>query len=206
MPARSSPRRFPLVLVLAATLALPLAGCDTADDGPHPITAGLEVYGFAVTSTERPEVEPGRACGRPTRTSGPIAAVPNPYFGLSVYETDSANRRLRFINLPDSVRIEIVRAYWHTRGPSPSSLWTAGGLARVIPSTGQTVRVIEKGSPSRSLDWDLRDAAGDLVPSGFYRAFFTTGEGSAGGATVFDDLYLIQREDLATWRDPTGCL
>jgi hypothetical protein len=139
-------------LFFALGLLTLLAGCDSSDDGPHPITAGLEVRGIAITDPRQPEVDPHRVCGRPTRTSGRIAAVPNPYLGLSAYETDPAIRRLRFINVPGRVRIEIVRAYWHTRGPSPSSLWTAGGLARVIPSTGQTVRVIEKDSPSRSID------------------------------------------------------
>jgi hypothetical protein len=215
------------LLVPFTLLALASAGCDSADDSPHPITAGLEVYGFAITTVGSPEVDPYRVCGRPTRTSGFITAVPNPYLGLSVYEADPANRILRFINVPGRVRIEIVRAYWHTRGPSPSLLWTAGGLVRVVPSTGRTVRVIEKDSPSRSIDWDLRDEAGELVPSGFYRVFFTVDEGLAralgfDGPTVYDDIYVIQREDSGitisvdggetetlgdgSWVDPTGCI
>lgn len=216
MPALFSPRRFPSILFVAA-LALPLAGCDSADEGPRRATAGLGVRGFAVTTPERPEVEPGRVCGRPTRTSGPITAVPNPYPGASAYEAGEDDRRLRFINLPEQVRVEVVRAYWaESDGPHDPR-----------GAVGDTVRVIEKDSPSRSLDWDLRDAAGDLVPSGFYRVFFTLTEGDAaalglGGAAVFDDVYVVQRtvplSDLdpasgitvetlnPTWADPTGCL
>lgn len=197
-------------------LALLLVGCDS--DGSH-AGADLAVTGFVVTMPERPEVDPARACGRPTRTSGRITAVPNPYRGLSTYENGADDRRLRFINLPDRVRIEVVGAYWFASGAPREDAHVAGGLVQVYSPVGQTVRVLEKDSPSRSLDWDLRDARGRLVPSGFYRAYFTSPDLPG---RVFDDLYVIQREDSGeriafddgevrtlgdgSWIDPTGCL
>ncbi|MEM1043126.1 MAG: hypothetical protein AAGI91_10910 [Bacteroidota bacterium] len=201
-------------LVLAILILLPVAGCDSGETIPQ---SDLAVTGFAITLETSPEVDPFFVCGRPARTAGLIAAVPNPYRGRSVYETGEGVRVLRFINLPNEVRIEIVRAYWHTVGPDPTSTAVGGSLAYVRGRTGETVRAFEKDSPSRSFDWDLRDARGDLVPSGFYRAFFTY-----GSRTVFDDLYVVQPEvsgDLfrtddgevsqvgdGSWFDPTGCL
>jgi hypothetical protein len=203
----------PLALVLFPALLL---GCDS--DGSSAVT-DLAVTGFVVTSPGQPEVDPARACGRPARTSGLIAAVPNPYRGTSTYESSADDRRLRFINLPARVRIEIVGAYWFASGAPREDAHVAGGVVRVYSPVGQTVRVLEKDIPSRSFDWDLRDARGRLVPSGFYRAYFTS-PGLPG--RVFDDLYVIQPEDSSeiiafddgevrmlgdgSWVDPTGCL
>lgn len=197
-------------------LALALAGCDSVDDAPR-LDPALAITGFALTSPLNPEVDQGRVCAMPSRTSGRIAAVPNPYQGLSLYEAGEDDRRLRFINLPSQVRIAIVRAYWAE----------AGELLDPRGAVGDTVRVIEKSSPNLSLDWDLRDAAGDFVPSGFYRVFFTLTDADAAGlgfesTTVFDDVYVVQRvvpfsdldpesgitiENLnPQWTDPTGCI
>src|SRR5690606_7419908 len=159
----------------------------------------LTVRGFAFTESSGPS--PDDVCGEPTRTSGFITGRPNPYQGASVFETSEDERIFRFINLPNRGRIEIVRARW------------AG--AQYPRGIGETVRVFEKDSPSRSFDWDLRDETGELVSSGFYRVFFTlTDEDAAAlefdGTTLFDDLYVIQREVSmlgdGSWQDPTGCL
>lgn len=193
--------RLPLVLaVLVALAGLSLAACDSGEDGPDP---GLAVTGFAFTVSGGPS--PDNVCGEPTRTSGLITGMPNPYRGASVFETSPDERILRFVNLPSQVHIEIVRAYWAEAGRPLDPRGTVG----------ETVRIFEKDNPSRSLDWDLRDAGGDLVPSGFYRAFFTVSEETAealefGSTRVFDDLYVVQREvsELGdgSWADPTGCL
>jgi hypothetical protein len=203
-------------LALLLPLAFLLVGCDS--DGSN-AGADLAVTGFVITTPERPEVDLFRACGRPARTSGLITAVPNPYRGVSAYEEDPDNRRLRFINLPERVRIEIVSAYWFASGAPREVETVAGGVVRVYSPVGRTVRVLKKASPSRSLDWDLRDARGEFVPSGFYRAYFTS---PSLPGRVFEDLYIIQREDSSdllffddgevqmlgdgSWTDPTGCL
>ncbi len=189
--------RYPLALALLVALAVPsLIGCDSGADGSD---LDLTVRGFAFTGNSGPS--PDDVCGEPTRTSGFITGTPNPYQGASVFETSEDERIFRFINLPNRVRIEIVRARW-----------VGAHFPRGI---GQTVRVFEKDSPSRSFDWDLRDETGELVPSGFYRAFFTlTDEDAAAleldGTTLFDDFYVIQREVSmlgdGSWQDPTGCL
>ena len=189
--------RSPLVSALFVALAVvSFAGCDSGADGPGP---GLTVKGFAFTISGGPN--PDNVCGEPTRTSGLITGMPNPYRGASVFETTEDDRVFRLINLPDRVRIEIVRARW-VGAQAPRDI-------------GETVRVFEKDSPSRSFDWDLRDETGELVPSGFYRVFFTlTDEDAAAleldGTTLFDDFYVIQREVSmlgdGSWQDPTGCL
>ncbi|MEP0546310.1 MAG: T9SS type A sorting domain-containing protein [Rhodothermales bacterium] len=73
-----------------------------------------------------------------------IGIVPNPYMGVSAYETNNLDRVVRFINLPDQATI---------------SIYTVAGTL---------IRTIQKDGPSRSLDWDLNTHNQLPVASGMY--------------------------------------
>ena len=76
-----------------------------------------------------------------------IAAVPNPYYGQSTYETGNLSRIVRFTNLPaDAVQIKIFTV------------------------SGSLIRTLDKSGPSRSLDWNLETANNLPVASGMYLA------------------------------------
>jgi hypothetical protein len=73
-----------------------------------------------------------------------IGIVPNPYMGVSAYETDNLDRVVRFINLPERATI---------------SIYTVAGTL---------IRTLQKEGPSRSLDWDLNTHNQLPVASGMY--------------------------------------
>jgi len=73
-----------------------------------------------------------------------IGIVPNPYLGVSAYETDNLDRVVRFINLPERATI---------------SIYTVAGTL---------IRTLDKEGPSRSLDWDLNTHNQLPVASGMY--------------------------------------
>ncbi len=73
-----------------------------------------------------------------------IGIVPNPYMGVSAYETDNLDRIARFINLPDEVTI------------------------RIYTVSGTLIRTLRKDGPARSLDWDLNTHNQLPVASGMY--------------------------------------
>ncbi len=73
-----------------------------------------------------------------------IGVVPNPYMGVSAYETSNLDRVVRFINLPDQATI---------------SIYTVAGTL---------IRTLQKDGPGRSLDWDLNTHNQLPVASGMY--------------------------------------
>ena len=73
-----------------------------------------------------------------------IGIVPNPYLGVSAYETDNLDRVVRFINLPERATISIYTV------------------------SGTLIRTLDKEGPSRSLDWDLNTHNQLPVASGMY--------------------------------------
>jgi len=74
-----------------------------------------------------------------------INVVPNPYYGMSGYETNRFDTRVKIINLPANVTVYIYSL------------------------DGTLVRVLTKSDPNTSyLDWDIRNAAGLPVASGMY--------------------------------------
>src|SRR5690606_31433210 len=73
-----------------------------------------------------------------------IGIVPNPYFGRSLYETGTLDRRVRFTNLPPQVTI------------------------RIYTVAGSLIRELTKDGPSRSLDWNLETFNDLPVASGMY--------------------------------------
>jgi hypothetical protein len=73
-----------------------------------------------------------------------IGIVPNPYMGVSAYETDNLDRIVRFINMPERATI---------------SIYTVAGTL---------IRTLQKEGPSRSLDWDLNTHNQLPVASGMY--------------------------------------
>lgn len=74
-----------------------------------------------------------------------IYAVPNPYFGYSGYEANRFDTKVRIINLPAQVTIQIYSL------------------------DGTLVRSLSKNDPNTPyLDWDVRNSAGLPVASGMY--------------------------------------
>ena len=73
-----------------------------------------------------------------------IGIVPNPYMGVSAYETGNLDRVVRFINLPNQATI---------------SIYTVAGTL---------IRTLQKEGTSRSLDWDLNTHNQLPVASGMY--------------------------------------
>ena len=73
-----------------------------------------------------------------------IGVVPNPYMGVSSYESNNLDRVVRFINLPDQATI------------------------RIYTVAGTLIRTLQKDGPSRSLDWDLNTHNNLPVASGMY--------------------------------------
>ena len=74
-----------------------------------------------------------------------IAAVPNPYFGTSAYESGNLSSVIRFTNLP----------------PEPASI-------RIFTVSGSLVTTLNKTSSQRSLDWNLLTSNNLPVASGMY--------------------------------------
>ena len=74
-----------------------------------------------------------------------IAAVPNPYYGQSAYETGNLSRVVRFTNLP----------------PETTTI-------RIYTVSGSLVQTLRKDGGSRSLDWDLTTVNNLPVASGMY--------------------------------------
>ena len=74
-----------------------------------------------------------------------IAAVPNPYFGSSTYETGNLSRVVRFTNLPEQ----------------PATI-------RIFTVSGSLVTTLNKSSADRSLDWNLESSNNLPVASGMY--------------------------------------
>ena len=73
-----------------------------------------------------------------------IGIVPNPYKGVSTYETSNLIDKARFVGLPNEATI------------------------RIFTVSGTLVRTLEKNSPARTLDWDLQTEQGLPVASGMY--------------------------------------
>jgi hypothetical protein len=75
-----------------------------------------------------------------------VHTVPDPYYVTNGYETDPANKVIKFVNLPDRA------------------------IIRVYSLSGILVRVIEHNSTLRGgeEDWDVRNDSGRLVASGVY--------------------------------------
>ncbi|HEX9951395.1 MAG TPA: T9SS type A sorting domain-containing protein [Rubricoccaceae bacterium] len=74
-----------------------------------------------------------------------IAAVPNPYFGSSTYESGNLSRVVRFTNLPEQ----------------PATI-------RIFTVSGSLVTTLNKTSSDRSLDWNLESSNNLPVASGMY--------------------------------------
>ena len=74
-----------------------------------------------------------------------IAAVPNPYFGSSSYESGNLSSVIRFTNLPEQ----------------PARI-------RIFTVSGSLVTTLNKTSSSRSLDWNLLTSNNLPVASGMY--------------------------------------
>jgi hypothetical protein len=74
-----------------------------------------------------------------------IAAVPNPYFGTSSYESGNLSRVVRFTNLPEQ----------------PATI-------RIFTVSGSLVTTLNKTSSDRSLDWNLETSNNLPVASGMY--------------------------------------
>lgn len=73
-----------------------------------------------------------------------INVVPNPYYAYSKYETDRLDNRIKITNLPERCTVSIFN--------------TGGAL----------VRRLEKDSPARSLDWDMKNQVGIPIAGGVY--------------------------------------
>ena len=74
-----------------------------------------------------------------------IFAVPNPYYGYSGYEVNRFSTKVRIINLPAQVNINIYSL------------------------DGSLIRTLSKNDPSTSyIDWDTRNSAGLPIASGMY--------------------------------------
>lgn len=82
-----------------------------------------------------------------------INVVPNPYYAYSKYETDRLDNRIKITNLPEVCTIEIYN--------------TGGAL----------VRRLDKDSPSRSLDWDMKNEVGIPIAGGVYIIHVEDSEG-----------------------------
>ncbi len=74
-----------------------------------------------------------------------IAAVPNPYFGQSGYETGNLSRVVRFTNLPAQAT-----------------------TIRIYTVSGSLIQTLRKDGGSRSLDWNLQTVNNLPVASGMY--------------------------------------
>ncbi len=76
-----------------------------------------------------------------------INAVPNPYYGASLYERNQLAHIMRFTNLPVGTKI------------------------RIFSLAGVLVRTIDFAGPGTSTDWDLQNRDGLPVASGMYIAY-----------------------------------
>jgi hypothetical protein len=80
-----------------------------------------------------------------SRLLSKIYAVPNPYYGYSGYEQNRFDTKVRIINLPAQVVINIFAL------------------------DGSLIRTLTKNDPNSSyLDWDIKNSAGLPISSGMY--------------------------------------
>ena len=120
-----------------------LATPDTADLINK--TAGKVSQPYYTFSTKELAASPVSDTTNRNALLGRIKVVPNPYFGMDGYETNRFDTRVKIINLPASVTVNIYSL------------------------DGTLVRTITKSDPSVSyLDWDIKNAAGLPVASGMY--------------------------------------
>lgn len=98
-----------------------------------------DVYRFSTSGFE-PLVDQGLAQEDVDR----IGVVPNPYFGVSEYESGNTERVARFTNLPQRATI------------------------RIFTISGTLIRTLTKDNAQRSFDWNLQTENGLPVASGLY--------------------------------------
>ncbi|NND95476.1 MAG: hypothetical protein HKN45_11470 [Flavobacteriales bacterium] len=77
---------------------------------------------------------------------GPVNVVPNPYYGVSDYETTRLDNRVKIINLPSDKTVNI-------------KIYDAGGIL---------VRSLEKDSPETFIDWDLKNERSVPIAGGVH--------------------------------------
>ncbi|RMG36194.1 MAG: hypothetical protein D6732_08450 [Methanobacteriota archaeon] len=129
-----------------------------------------------------------------------INVFPNPYLGYNPEELDPDVMMITFTRLPRKVEVDIYRAVWVGQKSDGEVKGFTGSLAAhpILP-----VVTLKKDSPSQYFSWNFRDKLGNLLPSGFYRAFFFV---DGDSLINFVDMYVITRFDCSTWIDPTGFL
>lgn len=159
-----------------------------------------------IVSPEKAPFGNGDVYGTPSYTldrneSGLIFnAVPNSYLVYSLYETHGRELIMKFINLPKQACIEIYRGVWAGQHPPLTNDVKAGGVVRksIAP-----IRTLRKNNETNELIWDLRNENGNVIRSGFYRAYLLNDT-----LKIIDwvDLYIITPVDCSTWIDPTGFL
>jgi hypothetical protein len=75
-----------------------------------------------------------------------VNVVPNPYYGVSSYETSRLDNRVKVTNLPADKSVTI-------------RIYDAGGIL---------VRTLEKDSPDTFIDWDLKNERSVPIAGGVH--------------------------------------
>ena len=114
---------------------------------PHGITITPGKASFPYYTFKTDSLAPSRLSDTSNRSKllSRIFAVPNPYYGFSGYEGNRLDTKVRIINLPAQVTINIYSL------------------------DGSLVRTLSKNDPLTSyIDWDIRNSVGLPVASGMY--------------------------------------
>lgn len=140
------------------------------------------VTGIYVTTVERPDGN-GEVIGNPAYEVKSINAVPNPFtgYGTEPLFTGTGRPRFRFTHLPtQKAKVVIVRGITLQ---DAAILNNSHFGVPSAPDKAMIIRTLEKNGPERFCFWDFRDFRGNIVESGYYRAYFF-GEGVPEGCFV----------------------
>jgi hypothetical protein len=172
-----------------------------------PVIKGIYVTTVDINSAKGYKI--GKTLGEPSYIldSSSVIACPNPY---SIFDNPWGFRNMIAVfNLPPKCIIQIYRgisyleARWKKESQKEKDTQIMGAIINDhCDQSIRPIRTIEHESGSGDEIWDLLDANGKLVPSGFYRIYIIPilqGWGSIRWA----DVYLITDSN---WKDPTGWL
>lgn len=190
-------KKWPFLIVLASLLM----ACSSATD---PIASLYDkrlskvpiITGIWETSELDFDGSYGYSFGDPAyissgNASNVISAFPNPAM---------VNSFITFSKLPQNATILIYEGTTAIRYQQEIGNYASANIKRLSLNP---IRIIEKNSPSVFYKWDYTDNHGNIVNTGFYRAYIYDENGKE---IQFIDLYLLVPHNCTGWKDVEGWL
>jgi len=202
------------IALVVIPLALFLFRCSDTENSNIFGALGLQtppvISGIHVTAMNDYDGTRGIVMGNPTyptrkNNAEAISVVPNPFFTTQVLPDNTQGYQLGgdyvvFWNLPaEETIIEIYRGIAEGEKYNTNELRNGS----IIHKTTAPFRIFKKSDIPMFFEWKLTSRDGTYVPSGLYRAYFST---KADGLIGWVDVYVLNSVDCSNWIDPTGWL